>query len=491
MQATGPIEEKLQAIKGRLAARALLDSSAQSIGTAVLMFVILTWTTAWNPTAVLYASVAVSAFTFIMLTALRLLRLPGPVPLAQRVDSHFMLDERLSAAVEGQTSGMPGLMADLQRQDALNCLQQVDPVAMIPVRLSRPGTGLLATAAALLIAMLALPSTADPVTAAPTTQRELGQWEKDKLAEEITRVAETLTADARDLGNDYLGAVARSLESLAQQLSHGEVSRPELITSLSRITEHLTLADHSATAHIERLIELSQQELAEPPANSAALGESEAAGAPTDSHTQQAAQEEPPVPIRELNAGGDATSESLSSDPALEVNAEDLRDAPRLLSMEDNSATSRHYMEPDPEMVARLEERRQQMIAEGAAPDGAVPVGAAQQSTAGDGDVGGEGTGETSAVEQSETDFVFGADAMQLPTSANNEGQRITVAASPDTVFTETDGAVQFAFSHWLPSDEAPLDQTLIGLHQQDSVRRYFLPPHPEVQQLNQKGSPQ
>lgn len=488
MQEHGVIGEKLRQVRQKLLFRELLHCLAHSAGAAILLYVILTWAARWTQPLSFYLSSGSFVLIFLTLTAIRISRLPGPVAIARLADSQFGLDERLSAAVEAAATTGSGLIADLQQADARKYADRVEPALMVPMRLSRPAVTFGSVAVLALLITLMVPAGADGPDNRSSQPREFSQEQLSQTAEEIRRVAETLTADASEQDNDYVSAVARALEDLALQMDRGEVTRMELTESLNLIAEHLTLADRSALEYAQQLRDLGQQELAAP---SAPQPEPEAQAQAQEMSEGSDLLADAPVPAYAANAGGDSDSNVAEAEQDQQIDAGAQQDSPQLLGMEDNSATARHYMEPDPEMVARLEERRQQMLAEGATPDGAVPVGAAQQSTAGEGDIGGEGAGEMSDAEQTEVDFAFDDEEIQLPTANNTEGQRVTVEASPDTVFTDTDGAVQFAFSHWLSSEEAPLEQSLIGLRQQDAVRRYFLPMDPAEQLADQKGTTQ
>lgn len=488
MQEYGAISEKLRQVRQKLLLRVLLHCLAHSAGVAILLYAILSWVGSWSQPLSFYVSLGGFVLSFLTLAAIRISRLPGTVAVARLADSHFELDERLSAAVEAAATAESGLITDLQQADARNHVEQVDPVSMVPMRLNRPTVAFGSIALLALLVTLLVPAGADSPLNVNSQPQEFTQQQLSDTAEEIKRVAESLAADASEQDNDYVSAIARALEDLAQQLDRGEVTRTELTESLDLIAEHLTLADHSALEYASQLRELGQQELAAP---STPQSEPEAQSTAQEMSDGFDLLADAPVPTFQANAGGDSESDGAAVEQEQQLDAAAQQDSPQLLGMEDNSATARHYMEPDPEMVARLEERRQQMLAEGATPDGAVPVGAAQQSTAGEGDIGGEGAGETSDAEQTDVDFAFDDEEIQLPTAGNTEGQRVTVEASPDTVFTDTDGAVQFAFSHWLTSEEAPLEQSLIGLRQQDAVMRYFLPMDPAEQLSDQKGTTQ
>lgn len=486
MHPSGSINEKLREIRRRLLRRQLLECLLLATGAAICLFVLLVWTTTWDRTFSFYASLGPFAVSFIVLAGIKVMRLPGPLTLAQRTDEHFRLDERLTSALESAASSGAGIITTLQHADAQKYLTHVDPVSMVPVKPGTAAVGFVTVATMAVLITLLVPTGADSTGNAVNQPQEFSQQELSQTADEIRRVADMVSADA-DGENDYLSAVALALDELASQVDRGEINRMETAESLGQISEHLTLADHSVAENIGQLLELVQEPAvpSDRPTEAAAqaqeleMGEEPAEVAGSDARS----------PLIELDTGRDSDSQEFGVDQEAQINSDDMQDSPQLLPMEDDSETARHYMEPDPGMVARLEERRQQMLADGAAQDGAVPVGASQQSTPGGGDIGGEGTGETGAAEQTDVDFAFGDDEIQLPSANNTEGQRIKVEASPDTVFTETDGAAEFAFSHWLPSEEAPLDRSVIGLRQQDAVRQYFLPLEPADQQADQKGN--
>src|SRR5690625_4526903 len=301
MPGIASIKSKLRLVRQRLLVQGLLNSLTLSVGAAILLFITLTQVVNWDQRFGFHISLGSFVLSFLTLAGTKLTFLPELVVLAQRADSHFELDERLSAAVEAAAAAESGLIADLQQADARNHVEQVDPVSMVPMRLNRSTVVFGSIALLALLVTLLVPAGADSPLSVNSQPQEFTQQQLSDTAEEIRRVAETLAADASEQDNDYVSAIARALEDLAQQLDRGEVTRTELTESLDLIAEHLTLADHSALEYASQLRELGQQELAapstpqsEPAAQSTAQEMSEGFDLLADA----------PVPTFQANAGG-------------------------------------------------------------------------------------------------------------------------------------------------------------------------------------------
>lgn len=422
------------------------------------------------------------ALAFTALLALQLRSLPGPLRLARKIDTKLALAERLSSAVENRAVGEPGRLSALLEADADRHAESIEPGKLVSLR---PGSGavwLLGLGFTVLLAAWLVPlGPQATMTARQSQSEELDAAQIEYMAEELLQVAATVTetAEARDDG--YLAAVANRLQNLSEQLMNDGVSRSDLQRELTEIREHLLLADTDDPNLGALLPELADW----PPPPAAETSQEAAAAGPADALETAAPAANPATPPHtqpqeQASAHADnPEGNALQELPDLSSPDTDVRAAPGPDFGQEEQRSST-YADIDPDLMARLDERRQQFLSRQGDSTAAEPTGAAERSPAGAGDLGGDGeaaeAGSLEIAGPDEADFGFSAD-MQLPFDEDTEGQRVTVEASPDIVVSDAENASLSNSAAWRTADEPALEPERIGLRHQDAVARYFLPP--------------
>ncbi len=488
MKTQSKLDRRLRALRHRLAGREALTALAVALAVSIaglsLLILIMRldggtndWSRAW-----LWLP---GAFVFVLAAVLiiRLRTVPGVLQLARRTDAELKLTERLSSALENRDQPEPGSLSELLEADAEKHAELIDPYRMVPIRPSPVSVGLVCLSIVSVFAAWLLPLT-QPQTAADVQNQseQLAEAEIKVAVEDILAAAETIREAAETRQDPYLAAVANRLQELTEQLEAGDVSRSELGATLSELRHHLSLADTDDMKLAEMLPKTATWPTP-PPGTDAG---DEQAGEPTDASAQPPSRDDssaapPPEPdapgTEQPTATGDGSGGDGQREPTgpIPLDYENLEIGNFESDPEERRTAT--YADIDPELMARLEERREQLQSQRGDATGAVPVGAAEQSTAGGGDLGGDGEGgaDSELLAMDEADFGF-SDEMQLPFDEDTDGQRITIEASPDVVATDVDGIVRNAAAGWRDSEEPPLNPEWISLRHQTAVSRYFQP---------------
>lgn len=167
----------------------------------------------------------------------------GVVSLAFLLDRRAALGQAYGTAIDvaiGQ--GDPGLVGRVLMRRVASTAETLDQARLEPILDRRMGLALLMLIA-LSVALMLMPS-----LPAPTTVAMGGAGEGDRLSADrsaLTEAVERLEADASELDNAYLDAVARALrETLASDAaSDTDISRaPELDRQIAELLEHAARA---------------------------------------------------------------------------------------------------------------------------------------------------------------------------------------------------------------------------------------------------------
>lgn len=362
--------------------------------------------------------IGAAVFTLVFLASLllRLRRLPDLHATAQLADRHFGLQERLSSALEASESPRQRALFRLLIDDAAAQLKRVDAAELVTYRLDRKN--LLTLAASALVATAAFLLTMNGAVTGPDLTAG-GSTPGQQTADAAASANAPLTADS-----ELLNALAPTVSDLAQ---------------------------------------------AEPP--EAAEPESSQVGEPGPDAGA-------PEPADPTEADGQrSATDTERADSTATPGADELPLADASARPEDfhDGESARDFMEPDPNLLRRLEERRQQMLADTAGMEVASLDSSAQQSDRGAGDPGGDGPDSSLAAGPEEVEFGFGDAELELAAEELLDGGRTTTQASPDTVFTDS-GDTGLTTGGFSRTTEAPVQQAALSAAHLAVVRDYFLP---------------
>lgn len=428
---------------------------------------------------------------FLSVAAFRAWRMtPTLLGMAQLGDARFGLQERVTTAYETLLRGAETPVQEALLADAASHSRVIEPAVLVPISAPRPVWPSVALLGAV-VALLLLPqpaefAPADRTASTPAeegSQPELGE-KTEETGAKVRRVAELVGRDAEARRNPYLQAVARSFDDLGRRIEAGELGQDEIDDEVGRLLQHLEQAlggDGSA-------------------ASAGLLGSSDAGGGipPSGEDGPAGGAGEPGSEA----AGADAVGEQESSDgersdsrdgaqdtPAdldellnrlqarLEPRQPEAPPTPRSRSGEDDAAGG-FYTDVNPDLIAEIEERQNRLAqqrAENRA--GGEPVGAAEESNEGPGDLAGEGAqplgnGTDDQPEAASERF----DPLELPERRQADGRRIRIEIPADAEFTEVDALPEAGSGGWRRSREGTSAGTLLGMIDRDVVSRYFIP---------------
>ncbi|MCW5714702.1 MAG: hypothetical protein KIT43_09350 [Bauldia sp.] len=190
------------------------------------------------------ASVTVAGLALAMATISAIAEGPSLAALARRADATFLLDERISTAVEvadgPSTPVTRALLADAEGR-----ARAILPGAILGGRtagLAFPLLGLALLAALLLLAPLP-PAASAFRPGPPTASVVLGMDEATTLAGELRAIATTIAADAARRDDAFLAAIAAEIGETAQRLEAGEpVERAAIGEDLARLGDYAAMA---------------------------------------------------------------------------------------------------------------------------------------------------------------------------------------------------------------------------------------------------------
>lgn len=363
--------------------------------------------------------IGAAVFTLVFLASLllRLRRLPDLHATAQLADRHFGLQERLSSALEASEAPRQRALFQLLIDDAAAQLKRVDAAELVTYRLDR-------------MSLLGLAVSAVVATAAFLLPLNGVDTEPERTAGGSTTPGQQ-TADA-----------AASAEAFSTPDS-------ELLNALAPTVSDLAQAESPEAAEPE------SSQVGEPGPD---------AGAP-----------EPADPTEADGQRSATDTERADSTATPGANELPLADASARPEDFHDGESARDFMEPDPNLLRRLEERRQQMLADTAGMEVASLDSSAQQSDRGAGDPGGDGPDSSLPAGPEEVEFGFGDAELELAAEELLDGGRTTTQASPDTVFTDSGdtGLTSGGFSR---TTEAPVQQAALSAAHLAVVRDYFLP---------------
>lgn len=382
--------------------------------------------------------------------------LPTLFETARLVDHRFALKNRLSAALEAwPTSSVVGRA--LQR-DADRHAETVDARAAFDWSRSalRVGVALVIAVSAYAGGLITLnlvgsrsdTAVADASLAAVDTSRP----------EEVAELADELRLEGTRDGDDYLKALADEADEVAQSLS-AEPRSPAARERLRQLVRNLDSAYASGAISRDFAATL------------AARPSEVNSDATTDSASTAAAN-------RAEDEGSDTTASSASSEAdGSDVEASRPQAGQIGFDMQPSAsdapparqAADREFVHPE---ALSGEDAREALRQAGAAPPQNL-VGAAEQSSAGDSRLAGEGTSELNG-DADTTAEALGSNAMELSGKLRDEGRHIEIDVTGNV--GTGPGEPRASVSSWRAATEAAVENRPLGAWYRPIASRYFLP---------------
>lgn len=422
------------------------------------------------------ASILAGIAVTIGLGILRWAALPDVLGLARRAERRYGLDERLSTALEVHDSDHRSapmslaLLADAEHRGAF------DPAGVIPFRLSPVAWAVPALlAAALVLGLLPelVPGDGRPpaiVVAVPAP--ELSEAERAAAAADLRRIADLMAGEAERLDDPYVGAVARQLQQLGEQVSSGSTPRSDLAASLERLSSYAreALADRPGTpSALPALLDAARERIAPAPGEDTAIAAAEP-GATRDAGASGDAPQPGDAPAAGPRGPG------APMDPAdierqlaeLEAAAEQRANAPAAEPPPPGQASGNYFEAPsDPriELERRLAEDMRQAMNQG------ERVGGAQDADVG-GDLAGQGVRPLGNDEQGLIARGEPGEELLLP-GMEREGRQIRIDLAPETVTADVDSAAAGPGA-WRKGPSSAAARTRVAISDRAVLQRYF-----------------
>jgi len=404
-------------------------------------------------------------------------RVPSPTQLARIAESHLGLAERLSTAWAALQRGSHSLLDQALLEETAGIEAQVDARRVVQMPL-RPVAVLTSVGLAVALLVYLLPLQTTPDAAAPASVAL--DWQE---TEALARRVGTLIAAQAEADSTYLQAVGRAFTEIADQIARGERDESRTRQALESLLSHLTQAageEGGAWAQLPEVLERALATAVNPDAGLtqpddllSGLLESNQTVRPLDTE------------IAERLGGPQFAidpSEALAAALAELERQQQQKEQIETLSFRalgDNppAPTEVGYLNVDPEQLAALEERRRLFDAAATRADGASPVGAAQESTEGGGDLA--GAGSRAFDEGAELNATFEADVerVEVASIARADGETYQIDTAVNSSLTTIADDVWLSGAEpWWPVAQAAQANSSIGLAQRAVVSRYFLP---------------
>lgn len=496
--------DRLRRSRTRFRRRLLLAGAIRSVTAALALFVVLEGsrrlaralgTAPEVETGHLLWLALAALLAFLTVAAVQAWRnVPTLLGIAQLADARYDLLERVTTAFETLQRGAETPVQKALLDDAAARSRQIDPAELVPNSLPWPiWPSVALTGVAMVLILLPQPAALAPDSRTASTANMEGSTPEGRIEEtgaKVRRVAELVGRDAEASRDPYLQAVARSFDDLGRRIEAGELGQAEIDNEVGRLLQHLerALGGDDAAASAGLLGYGAENR-----------GDAGPGGSRTDADVapEGAATTDTEPAVDEATGRQDRSNGEVSSSTAGEQDTatgldellnrlqarlearepEDRPPQPRTQSAENDSAGG-FYTDIDPDLVAEIEERQNRLTrqrAENRA--GGEPVGAAEESNEGPGDLAGEGAqplgiGANGVPESDSERF----DPLQLPGGRQADGRRIRIEIPPDAEFTEVDALAEPMSGGWRRSRGGTSAGTLLGMMDRDVVSRYFMP---------------
>lgn len=420
---------------------------------------------------VVAASIALAVF--VLGCAQALADRPRIEALARRGDRTFALSERLSTAIEVERRSDRDSVSAALLRDVADRARAVGRRALVPFRVpALAGAAIILVAAAVALpAPGAFPQT-DAAVSAPAVPA-LEAAERTDVAEDVRRVAALVAADAERRSDPYLAAIARELETIAEDVTvDPTLERRDIADALRRLVPYANQAYAAAAApgqaatNLAPLIEAAAMAVETPAAAPQGLppglGGQQQAAAPATGPNGRPPTETLDRMLDALERPGGPTAIPTPTAPMPGGDGAAVEEA--------------SYAEPWTVVGAPA----QMLVDPDAIPGGffvgGTPTGAAAEAGINQGDAVGGGTRplENGALTE------FGAlpqptAEMMLADTTEGNGRRIRLEAPPEaTAGGILPGAALAAGTGWRTITESPVSRTFLPIELGGLLSRYF-----------------
>ncbi len=469
-QILSELRTRLEQSRSRVRAGLLLRAALWSALVAGVSFLLLRLLAfLGQPLGVLWSAV-IFAVAFMVGIFWAWQKTPSLLELAQRADRRFALFERTSTALElsqSQHEGLSGNLASAVLADAARYSSQIIPRVLAPMKFPRVGWLTLSLALVIAVVQFVVPERFFTQQETVVISEPLSAEEQNVTVTNLRRTAELLSEEAEVKKDPYLQALAQAFNELSTKIETGSLDREATQLELNRLMEHVERAfagEGEATPSSEGFSNTPNPELTSQPLPPDAIENQLPSEGQTAAMPGASQQTSPSSSLDELLSGLGRIEATLQQNKAnREANQGQV-------TMADRQQFGPYITPESLEGLKALEERRkQQALAAG------QPVGAAQESTAGEGDLAGEGSQALSEGEM--TDFeTLGevAEEMLLPENQTASGERIQLELPLPTQLTEVADRQEANTEEWQAGQETELRRDFIGPQDRAVVSRYF-----------------
>lgn len=433
------------------------------------------------------AATLLVALTWSLYIAVR--RFPNLFDVAVLADNRYDLKERLASAYEVRSRTAPSEIEKALLHDAEVAASSVSPNEVAPLRLKRAPWFALAFLASALTVQL-LPTSSDfqqSVIDGATLDTEESLLQ---TGAKVRRVSDLVGRQADVKSDPYLEAVSRSLADLGERIERGELERAQVDAELNRLLEHLSVALGEdklspGSNHLSSVDPSRSQ-----PHNAIAMPGPQLGGGSQLGDRDPAWEGDggeqlsrPPTPFsgeRESldDSNPHALDELLRRLEARLEQEEAQRSSAPMTPGNDNISADTFYGHIIPENVRKSDGVRQPST-QRANGQGEVPIGAADRSNEGEGDLAGEGTQELGrGAEDGFAIDELDVETLPLPLTGGERepGKRIRLESPSDVEYRAVDRTPTGDVGGWQREVAASGSGYVIGMMDRDVVSRYFLP---------------
>lgn len=429
----------------------------------------------------LFVPAALAILVFAVSYLYRSTRLPSVLALAQEADSRFGFKETVSTVTELDQSGRTpdsAVLSALYRSAEADGAR-IDPQALVPIRLPRLALALpvllVAAVAVLALTPAARLAEAERVASTETApSATIADDEREQLAQDITRVAEVINKQLDVVGDPYMQAVARTLETLSERIaSDPNLTRGELVEALDALAAHTEAATgyvpRSLRDQVADVLDTIARGVETPTTRVAEASATEGQEVPGESDLQGT----PPQSQGDDEGGSGAPSELSAMLDAMEANQEFLGrgvDVDNETGDTADSVANANYYEIARQRNAEMEAQAAQMG------ENAQVIGAAADAQAGESQLAGQGTDELDlgGGELTGVEFESG-DELLLAANPSGEGRRFEMDLPPEAEFSAVDRNVVLPEgTGWAYTPESTPERNGVGLLNRDAVSTYL-----------------
>lgn len=417
----------------------------------------------------LAVTLAVAVVTAAGAGVLAIILAPDDGALARLGDRRFVLQERLSSALEADATVISATSPDPVRRalfaDAERCAGRIDTRQWLVLRLPRIAFAVPALAGLALVLALLEPAPG-PTAAADDRGPDAAPAARPEpdTAAELRTIAESIARDAEKTSNPRLRTIAQSLDRLGARMSTGAVDRRAGATALAGLLRDAQQAyAQGQTADADRSptdrIQSALADMTDAAAGEAKSAARDIADASPASGAAAAEGDAPPGPGQEQRRASRPPPEGTRPPPP-----------PGAGVLDDVDEYERGEADPRAQVERAIAEQQRRL--RGAAQS----AGAAQDAGEGEGDRAGNGSRPLGNGTGTAKSLAAGAD-MLLP-EQQADGGRIRIEIPPDAVHTEVVSPPPGgAGGEWRRIPEGPVERPAPTAEARRALGRYFARP--------------